>query len=265
MARVSKVVAVFVAGSAILASASVVAAAERSAAPESRLIKATCIVPSGAGPGYEATVGNRQNRSAVCVTIGERLLVLLKAPASNTTRWSTVRPSRAGVVKIAPLTLMLVSGETATNFEAIRTGTVELRSKRPVCAPSAGGSTSCDSFIVWQVTLVVRPRSSALVEPPGTGVYGLVSAGPTCPVEQVGKPCPPEPVVAEVRARDLAGLTVATTRTDSSGSYALSIPPGTYTLVVSPGAALPRCPSEPVAVPSRSPIRVDISCDSGIR
>ncbi|MGA8295955.1 MAG: carboxypeptidase-like regulatory domain-containing protein [Acidimicrobiales bacterium] len=253
------------AGFAALASAIVLALANNQAASVPSLLAATCTFPSGAGPGFNASIGIRQNGTTVCVTIGEKLLVLLRAPRPNATPWSAIRPARAGVVKIAPLTMMFSRGTTATNFEAIRTGTVGFSSHRPVCSPPATGTATCTSIVLWRITLVVRPRSSALILPSGTGAYGSVTAGPTCPVEQAGNPCPPEPVTAEIDARDAAGRTIASTRTNSAGSYALSLKPGAYTLVVVTRATFPRCPSEPITVSSGSPLRVDVSCDTGIR
>jgi hypothetical protein len=101
--------------------------------------------------------------------------------------------------------------------------------------------------------------------PPGNGAYGYLTAGPTCPVEQAGHPCPPDPVSAELDARDAAGITVGTTRSDSSGRYALSLRPGSYTLVVVTGSGGPRCPNTAVTVASGQPTRADIACDTGIR
>ena len=114
-----------------------------------------------------------------------------------------------------------------------------------------------------------RPTSTtttvAPTPPPGSGAYGYVTAGPTCPVEQAGHPCPPEPVSAELDARDAAGATVGSTRSDSSGRYALSLGPGSYTLVVVTGSGGPRCPNTSVTVAPGKSTRADISCDTGIR
>jgi hypothetical protein len=262
---VSKAVAAFFLGLAMLASASVpvLDVAEASSGPSP--LAATCTVPTGQGPGYNASIGIRQNGKTVCVTIGEKLLVLLSAPEPNAAPWSSVHPSKAGIVEIAPLTLMLSRGTTGTNFKAIRAGRIELSSQRSACSPPASGGASCDAIVLWRVTLVVRSRSRAPIVPSGTGVYGLVTAGPTCPVEQVGNPCPPRPVAAEVDVQDMDGRTIGTTRTDSAGRYSLSVKPGSYALVIVTGTTFPRCPSEPVSIPSGAPLRVDVNCDTGIR
>src|SRR5207249_1393233 len=36
---------------------------------------------------------------------------------------------------------------------------------------------------------------------PGTGIQGMVQAGPTCPVERIDSPCPPRPLAATVVVR----------------------------------------------------------------
>jgi hypothetical protein len=95
--------------------------------------------------------------------------------------------------------------------------------------------------------------------------YGYVTAGPTCPVERPDQPCPPRPVAAHVQAQDSSGRSVATTDSDNSGSYQLLLPPGTYTLTAVTGSTYPRCQPVSVAVKVGSPIRADITCDTGIR
>jgi hypothetical protein len=262
---VSKAALAFLAGLAVVALSSVPTVDVGGAMSEPNVLATTCSAPSGPGPGYNASIGTRQNGRTVCVTIGEKLLVLLRAPQPNATPWSSVHPSRAGVVKIAPLTLMLSRGTTGTNFQAIRAGTIELSSQRAACPTPALGSASCDVIVLWRVTLVVRSRSSALIVPSGTGVFGIVTAGPTCPVEQVGNPCPPRPVAAEVDVQDVNGHSAASTRTDGAGRYALSVKPGSYTLVLVTGSTFPRCPSESAVISSSAPLRVDVSCDTGIR
>ena len=99
----------------------------------------------------------------------------------------------------------------------------------------------------------------------GTGAYGLVSAGPTCPVQRVDEPCPARPVDAEIEAQGADGKTKATTHTDSTGHYTLRLEPGSYMLVAVTGNVFPRCPPVALVVTGEAPAQVDISCDTGIR
>jgi hypothetical protein len=95
-------------------------------------------------------------------------------------------------------------------------------------------------------------------------VSGVVTAGPTCPVERADEPCPPRPVSAEIDARTPAGNRVAATHTDADGRYEVRLPRGSFVLsVVTNG--LPRCPATQVTVTSAGDVTADITCDTGIR
>jgi hypothetical protein len=95
-------------------------------------------------------------------------------------------------------------------------------------------------------------------------VTGRVTAGPTCPVERVGDPCPPKPVVAEVQAH-AAGRVIASTRSSTDGMYRLKLRGGTYTVVATVQTVFPHCAPRTVTVIPAHTIRGDISCDTGIR
>ena len=95
-------------------------------------------------------------------------------------------------------------------------------------------------------------------------VTGRVTAGPTCPVERVGHPCPQRPVVAEVQARAGARV-VASVRSDVDGSYRVELPSGSYTLVAVTQNLLPRCTPLTMTVTSGQTTSADIACDTGIR
>lgn len=95
-------------------------------------------------------------------------------------------------------------------------------------------------------------------------VSGTVMAGPTCPVEQVGSPCPNRPVQTTVLILSRSGQVVTSTRTDSHGRYSVHVAPGTY-LVAVRTPVWPRCPATRVAVEKSRPTRADLLCDTGIR
>jgi acetyl esterase/lipase len=99
-----------------------------------------------------------------------------------------------------------------------------------------------------------------------TGVEGTVSAGPTCPVEREGQPCPPSPVAAarvDVLAAD--GRRSAQAATDARGQFSLLVAPGRYTLHVALAGPFPACPDTAVTVPDEGTVTSDVVCDSGIR
>lgn len=100
---------------------------------------------------------------------------------------------------------------------------------------------------------------------PAPGIYGRITAGPTCPVERPDQPCPPRPVVATVEAQH-RHHTVASAKSNSAGDYAVGVPrAGTYTVVVDTGSTFPRCPTKTVTVAKSQSVQVDITCDTGIR
>jgi hypothetical protein len=107
--------------------------------------------------------------------------------------------------------------------------------------------------------------SRAAPAPRGSGVYGYVTAGPTCPVERPGQPCPPRPLVVTVQARDPSGRQVGAATSDAAGRYLIALPPGRYTLTAAGSSPLPRCPPTMVTIDADAATRADINCDTGIR
>ena len=99
---------------------------------------------------------------------------------------------------------------------------------------------------------------------PVPGIWGFITASPTCPVDRAGHPCPPRRVVATVVA-ERHGHAVASAQSNSAGEYAMGLRPGTYVIVVDTGAAFPRCPTKTVTVPNGQNVVVNITCDTGIR
>ena len=105
---------------------------------------------------------------------------------------------------------------------------------------------------------------SASASATGT-LTGRVTAGPTCPVERSGHPCPPAPVSATVQARTVHGHVVSSTHTDNNGRYRLRLRPGRYNLVAITTKPFPRCSPVNVKVSADLTTRTPISCDTGIR
>jgi hypothetical protein len=95
-------------------------------------------------------------------------------------------------------------------------------------------------------------------------VRGTITAGPTCPVERAGQPCPPRPVQTEVRLVDGARV-VVTGRSGADGTFSLTAPPGTYQLQTVQSGTFPRCPAKTVTVTAGHYATADLMCDTGIR
>jgi hypothetical protein len=102
----------------------------------------------------------------------------------------------------------------------------------------------------------------------GSGAYGIVrgavTAGPTCPVEQAGHPCPPRPVSGAVSARRTDGTT-RTATISKDGTYRVKVPAGTYALNVQTESRLPRCPPVKVVVSAGAAVQAKMFCDTVIR
>jgi hypothetical protein len=97
------------------------------------------------------------------------------------------------------------------------------------------------------------------------GVRGAVTAGPTCPVERQGSPCPPSPWSGTVRATSSGGETFETS-TDAQGAYTLPLPDGTYSVVpVVEGTGPPTASPVPVTVSGGTMQTLDLQVDTGIR
>ena len=116
--------------------------------------------------------------------------------------------------------------------------------------------------------LLAACGQSASVAGQGT-LTGDVEASPTCPVEQVGKPCPPAPVPnREVQILDASGTVAATTTTDIHGHFSLTIAPGAYVVkvaIVSGQIGMRQTTPGNVTVASGQTATITIVLDTGIR
>ena len=106
--------------------------------------------------------------------------------------------------------------------------------------------------------------------PVDSGVQGLVTLGPQCPVEQGGVPCPDVPpagvvVTAYERVPGESythGKSVGTARTDEGGRYEIRLEPGEYVVSAEAGMS---CELMDIVVAAGSWTSMDVPCDTGIR
>jgi hypothetical protein len=153
------------------------------------------------------------------------------------------------------------SGTGAAGTAASGTGTVG-PATTVVAVPGGGTSPTVPPATI---PTTLPPPTLPPPAPRGSGVYGYVTAGPTCPVERPGQPCSPRPLVVTVQALDPSGRQVGVARSDAAGRYLIALPPGRYTLTAVGSSPLPRCPPTMVTIGADAAIRADISCDTGIR
>jgi hypothetical protein len=110
-------------------------------------------------------------------------------------------------------------------------------------------------------------RVQAWPPPPATasGVDGHVTAGPTCPVVDPDRPCPPRPVETKVRLLRADGSTAANGQSGHDGAFRITAGAGHYDLVADYTGPSPRCGPVPVDVRDSRFTHADLQCDTGIR
>lgn len=105
---------------------------------------------------------------------------------------------------------------------------------------------------------------------PDSGISGLVSLGPQCPVEEQANPCADEPAArAKVTVSEQppgeaygAGPVVATTVTDDDGTFRVAVAPGDYVVTSDAGMS---CEFMDAHVTAGTYTEVQVPCDTGIR
>jgi hypothetical protein len=189
---------------------------------------------------------------------------------------SSVTPGLAYVVRYR------VPGATAaTRLGCVTSAYLQVAgSRRPIHVGLAPRGVWCAGAGILSVASARRGAPIAAlrlrVRPPealGEGdVVGHLLVGPTCPVERVDDPCDPvaRPEPVTLVALDVAGAEAARTVTLADGSFALDLPPGTYTLHADrTGGRFPSIADASVVVTAAAtrshPQRVVVAGDTGIR
>ncbi len=103
--------------------------------------------------------------------------------------------------------------------------------------------------------------------PADTGVEGIVTVGPMCPVVQAGQECPDAPYAASLTVVLASGRIVARASAADDGSYRIALDAGDYLLQAeaSDGGPFPASAGYPFSVLEGAWTRVDVTLDSGIR
>jgi len=108
-------------------------------------------------------------------------------------------------------------------------------------------------------------QTFAFIGNAASGATGIVTLGPTCPVERI----PPDPSCAPKPYETAITITKdgfsRQVTSDFAGRFRVDIDPGFYQFQAKGGATLPRCSPVPVEIKARSFTWVPISCDTGIR
>lgn len=98
-----------------------------------------------------------------------------------------------------------------------------------------------------------------------SGIRGRALAGPQCPVEIEGSPCPDLPWEGTVLAVDAQSGEEFTVQTDADGRFRLSLAPGTYEVTIEAGSSPPFAKPQTVTVEEGAFAEIVVSVDTGIR
>lgn len=98
-----------------------------------------------------------------------------------------------------------------------------------------------------------------------SGIRGQALAGPQCPVEIEGSPCPDVPFEGTVIATEVATGDASTVETDADGRFELSLPAGTYEVSIVSESSPPFAKPQTVEVEAGSFTSITVAVDTGIR
>jgi hypothetical protein len=120
-------------------------------------------------------------------------------------------------------------------------------------------------FLLITLFLLMVSCSSRI--PADTGIIGQVFIGPTCPVVQVGNPCPDKAYQATLTILNSAGRKVTSFTTDAEGRFQVPLAPGNYILhpETPVGQPLPVATEQPFSVVEGQFTQLKVIFDSGIR
>lgn len=122
-------------------------------------------------------------------------------------------------------------------------------------------------LILLLLALVAACSDGGPVARTDSGIEGLVTIGPTCPVESPGMQCGDEPYsvdlfVVERNSRRM----VARVRSGDDGRFRVTLTPGEYSIIPAPAVQEPPTAERPdVTVRPHAFARVTVRFDSGIR
>jgi hypothetical protein len=102
-------------------------------------------------------------------------------------------------------------------------------------------------------------------QPSDSGIEGIVTIGPMCPVMQANVPCPDQPYQATLTVLTTRGKKVAQFQTDEKGHFRFNLASGDYVLHPESPNVMPSAADIPFTVEEHKFTLLEISYDSGIR
>jgi hypothetical protein len=98
-----------------------------------------------------------------------------------------------------------------------------------------------------------------------SGIYGIATVGPTCPVERVDNPCPDKPYQGFLIVKDNQNRVITTTKVRDNGRFFFLLPPGQYEISTTSDRPMPSMEPANILVQKNLITRVTLTLDSGIR
>lgn len=117
------------------------------------------------------------------------------------------------------------------------------------------------------VVLVACAKAGPLSGSGASGIEGVVTIGPACPVQIQGTPCPNQPYAAKIVVHQGSNV-VTTFETGADGRFHIPLDPGTYdvsAVSLQSNGISRMTPIPPVDVKDGAYTSVSIVFDSGIR
>lgn len=134
-------------------------------------------------------------------------------------------------------------------------------------ADRASATAIASAIATTAAATATSTREPATATPPApdeTGITGIATIGPTCPVERADSPCPDRPYEASITIWR-GNTIVAETRSGADGRFLVLVPAGEYRVVGESGDTFPRGTEATVTVVEGQMSAVELRFDSGIR
>lgn len=168
---------------------------------------------------------------------------------ANISKLSPVEPVLGGTWYVVAVTVDLEKKSGTVTYED---GHIQEKSDFTYAIDARGEVTG--------LTIIAEVKKS--------GVNGVVTMGPTCPVEKTppDPACGPKPYSTSIFIRKAGSTEVFKTVTsDAKGEFSAELAAGKYTLQTPGGNIFPRCSEITFEVKNGQYTKADISCDTGIR
>ena len=173
-------------------------------------------------------------------------------------------PAKVECVWQGELAADLISrgGELGNQEAALTLGTVTAKHRTVGGYDFALGDVSPTTATV----IVTKPGLSSNGEI-ASGIHGLVTLGPRCPVERTPPDpnCADRPQAATFSIDTPAGVHVADASSGPDGALSLRLPAGTYVISLRTTSAMPSMAPQTVVVSAGAYTEVSLRLDSGIR